>query len=346
MIKASAKLRPTVRTIAASLDISAITVSRALNGHPLVSAETRKKVLNMVKEVGYDFKEHSATVRNECRQNVAIHCCDDKLYSDNFLNFYMNLHYLCMRRLKAEKFRGQLVDFNRHRDQAFPVLDNCASLIILGPIDADVFTQIRHRYPKLKIVSVFGDVSGVTEIGPDDFAGGATAARVLFDHGHRHTMIFACLNEASFRKRCGGFTSTMRSLASDSAVDLVEITEQHEQAVDDQLKEQALDRYFDSTQDRPTACFVPNGYAGIFLANYLAKRQISIPGEMSLITYDNLEIFQYNTPELARVWFDIKKLAAQAVEMLKFVLEHNKNQCLGITIENEFTPGGSIGRKR
>jgi len=346
MIKTAAKLRPTVRTIAASLDISAITVSRALNGHPLVSAETRKKVLNMVKEVGYDFKEHSATVRNECRQNVAIHCGDDKLYSDNFLNFYMNLHYLCMRRLKAEKFRGQLVDFNQHRDNAFQILDNCASLIVLGPIDPAVFAQIRHDYPKLKIVSVFGNVAGVTEIGPDDFAGGATAARVLFEHGHRRTMIFSCLNEASFRKRCGGFTSEMRALAPASTVDLVEITEQHEQAVDDQLKEQALDRYFNTVKERPSACFVPNGYAGIFLANYLTRHHISVPADMSLITYDNLEIFQYNSPELARVWFDIKKLAAQAVEILKFALQHNKNQCLGITIENEFTPGGSICRVR
>ena len=77
----------------------------------------------------------SRTVRQERDRNVAIHCGDDKLYSDNILNFYMRLHYLCQRRLKAEGLRGQLIDLNVHAEAAFPVLDNCGSLILLGPVE-------------------------------------------------------------------------------------------------------------------------------------------------------------------------------------------------------------------
>lgn len=159
------RTKPTVRTIAAELGVSAMTITRALNGHPKVSTETRRRVLAKVKEVGYDFRASSRTVRQERDRNVAIHCGDDKLYSDNILNFYMRLHYLCQRRLKAEGLRGQLIDLNVHAEAAFPVLDNCGSLILLGPVEQARLETVRKRYPELRIISVFGSVDGVTQVG-------------------------------------------------------------------------------------------------------------------------------------------------------------------------------------
>ncbi len=48
----NSRTKPTVRTIAAELGVSAMTITRALNGHPKVSRETRERVLSKVKEVG------------------------------------------------------------------------------------------------------------------------------------------------------------------------------------------------------------------------------------------------------------------------------------------------------
>ena len=148
----NSRTKPTVRTIAAELGVSAMTITRALNGHPKVSRETRARVLSKVKEVGYDFRANSRIARQERERNVAIHCGDDKLFSDNIQNFYMRLHYLCQRRLTAEGLRGQLVDLNVHVETAFPVLDNCGSLILLGPVRPEQLEIVKSRYPELQLI--------------------------------------------------------------------------------------------------------------------------------------------------------------------------------------------------
>ena len=218
------RTKPTVRTIAAELGVSAMTITRALNGHPKVSTETRRRVLAKVKEVGYDFRASSRTVRQERDRNVAIHCGDDKLYSDNILNFYMRLHYLCQRRLKAEGLRGQLIDLNVHAEAAFPVLDNCGSLILLGPVEQARLETVRKRYPELRIISVFGSVDGVTQVGPDDYEGGAFAARRFAALGHRHAAVFATLSESGFCKRYGGFVAEFQARQPGARVDLKNTT--------------------------------------------------------------------------------------------------------------------------
>lgn len=43
----------TIRTIAEMANVSHTTVSRALNGSPLVKPDTRKKIAEIAKEIGY-----------------------------------------------------------------------------------------------------------------------------------------------------------------------------------------------------------------------------------------------------------------------------------------------------
>lgn len=341
------RVKPTVRTIAAELGVSAMTITRALNGHPKVSDETRKRVLAKVKEVGYDFRTHSRTLRVERERNVAVHCTDEKLYEDRALNFYMRLHFLFQRRLKAEGFRGQLIDLESHFEAACQALDFCGSLILLGPLSEARLREVKGRFPQLRILSVFGGVDDVTQVGPDDYEGGCRAARMFAELGHRHAAVFATLHEEGFRRRYGGFVAEFQALVPEGRVDLIAFQEKHEQTLDDDIRRRRLDEYFNSTSPLPTACFVPNGYAGIFLADYLAARNWRIPEEFSLIVYDNLELFDFHHPPLARVWFDLKLLAARAVTELQNLLRAPEDALpAGVAIRNEFTAGGSIAAPR
>lgn len=338
----NARVKPTVRTIASELGLSAMTVTRALNGHPQVSAETRRRVLAKVKEAGYDFRAKSRTARQERARNVAIHCPDEKLYEDNIFNFYMRLHYLCLKRLKAEQLRGQLVDLNEHRETAMEILENCGSLMILGPVDEDALAEIRDRFPELKLLSVLGGVEGVVRVAAEDYQGGATAARVFAELGHTHAAVFVTLFEAGFRRRYGGFTAEFQGRVPGGRVDLIEFRERHELAADDEARRKTLDDYFDSVDRLPTACFVPNGYAGLFLADYLLGRGWRIPEDFSLIAYDNLDLFSYRKPDIARVWFDLKDLAAEAVGALQNLLADRSGGLISIGIPNRYIPGESV----
>ena len=51
--------KTTLRSIARDLDMSVMTVVRTLNGHPRVSDHTRLKVMQRVKELGFDYQASS-----------------------------------------------------------------------------------------------------------------------------------------------------------------------------------------------------------------------------------------------------------------------------------------------
>lgn len=181
----------------------------------------------------------------------------------------------------------------------FPVLDNCGGLILLGPVEQARLETVRKRYPELRIISVFGSVDGVTQVGrtitkaaPSPPAGSPRSV----------TATLRCsptLSESGFCKRYGGFVAEFQARQPGARVDLIQFSEEHDQSADDRTRRQRLDEYFTSVSPLPTACFVPNGYAGVFLADYLAERGWRIPEDFSLIVYDNLELFDFRTPALA-----------------------------------------------
>src|SRR5258708_6396845 len=58
------KEKATIHDIAEKLNITASTVSRALRGHPRISAETKKAVLKVAQKLNYQPKHIAAALRN------------------------------------------------------------------------------------------------------------------------------------------------------------------------------------------------------------------------------------------------------------------------------------------
>ncbi len=63
------KEKATIHDIAEKLNITASTVSRALRGHPRISAETKKAVLKVAQKLNYQPNHIAAALRNG-RSNI------------------------------------------------------------------------------------------------------------------------------------------------------------------------------------------------------------------------------------------------------------------------------------
>src|SRR6478609_3800661 len=62
----------TIYDIAAKLDISTATVSRALKGDPVVKEKTRKLIFAMANEMGYRQNHFARNLRNQKTQVVGV----------------------------------------------------------------------------------------------------------------------------------------------------------------------------------------------------------------------------------------------------------------------------------
>ena len=65
-------MRPTIYTVAEKAGVSIATVSRVLNGHPLVKAETRAKVLHAVEALGYQPRASARSLALNSTETIAL----------------------------------------------------------------------------------------------------------------------------------------------------------------------------------------------------------------------------------------------------------------------------------
>ena len=62
----------TIYDIAQKLDLSTATVSRALKNHPAISKNTRKKIQETAKDLGYRHNSFASSVRNQKSHTIGI----------------------------------------------------------------------------------------------------------------------------------------------------------------------------------------------------------------------------------------------------------------------------------
>lgn len=331
-----------VRTIAKSINVSPITVSRALNGHPSVKTSTRNRILKKVNELGYNYKAKSTTVKNRKLKNVAIHCVSDKLHGDIYFNFYGQLYFFCINRLKMLGYTGHTFDLNNIDDEAMSELNECGSLVLLSKVSHEVLQSIRSNIPDLNIVSIFTEERDFPTVLPDDIMGGEMAADYMAERNHRHVAVFSELEEPCFRLRYSGFHSRMIYKCPNATVDLIRFTNPSDRETADKYKIKSLDNYFENRKDMPTAIFATNGYSAVFLCNYLRERGISVPGEIGIVGYDNYDYYQVIEVPLTRITFDLKILAKQAIQLLDNIIKKKVSGKFTILIPVEMIDKDSV----
>ncbi|MBU8902856.1 MAG: LacI family transcriptional regulator [Victivallales bacterium] len=338
------KQKVNIRSIAAELNVSPITISRALNGHLSVKATTRKRILAKVQDMGYDFQSKSRTLHKKRLTNVALHCCEEKLHDDFNINFYMQLLYLCINRIKALGLTGHTIDLNTSSGKGIADLADCGSLILLTPLKAEFLLLIKKTYPNLKILSVFSNISGMPVVKPNEFEGGMISAKYIAEREHDHIAVFTDISEECFRERYGGFVSEMHYRRAESRIDLITFTNiDVSQTESDKLKKEVLDAYFKThATDLPTVFFVPSCYATLYLFNYLKKHAYSIPEDFGIVGYDDMDFYKMIDTPITRAYFQIKELAVRIVDLLGDMLKNNEDLKVTMCIPTYFKDYGSV----
>lgn len=343
----STAMKPTIRSIARDLDLSVMTVVRTLNGNHMVSPETKRKVLARVKELGFDYGSRSRTVKGQRSRRVAIYCSDVKFHGDALFNFFMRLHYLCVKQFKAVELEAFLVEPERLDIPTPEGLAEFGALVILGPFlpGVDVLNKWMELHPELRVISVLGEPLPVPSITANDYGGGAMAARELYAKGHRHAAVFCVMTEQGFQKRFTGFCGEFLRLDEHNVVERLVFP--FSASREEQLPgmEAALDRFFADHASRalPTAFFVPNGYATWILAEYLKRKNRRIPEDFSILGYDDLDVLAKFDPPVSRITFDLKALASGAAAMLLCDKRVPMDSRSFLCVENFLIPGLSVG---
>lgn len=302
---------PTLRDVARVAGVSVPTVSKVLNGRGDVSPETRERVQEATALVGYR-RVPSAVV--------------DALIADQLVDLVLpavgdswaSALIDGVERVAAASGLDLVIIMVRNGDRErrswVDRLVDHRSRGALVAVEQPTAAQ-RRLLERARVPFVLIDPAGTPDrltpsVGASNWAGGHDAANLLVDHGHSSFAVIAGdRHSLNCRERAGGFIAGVRERLPDA----------HPQVVHGGWLMEAtaqVTEYLLTQPHRPTAIFACND--NMALGVYAAARSLglSIPGDLSVIGFDDVMEARLASPPLTTVRQPIAEIGAAALRSL------------------------------
>ncbi len=322
-------MKITLEMIAEAADASVSTVSRALNGHPAISASTASRVRDAARKLNFPFREHIGTPHAErILENRTIGIVslgmERSLLALPAVAQAINGAEAELARNGARVMLAHVPDLNAgslHRvsDMAGIVVAGCSQGRLIGDHQSKLLGKLR-QLPTVWLLArpdgCWGDA-----VGSNDFETGQLAASYFMQRGHRR---LAFLNpkpeHAVFLRREAGFVSRGRALgaevtvvarAPDAGWSLPDRPALTTDAVDSLVHDLLL------ITPQPTALFAAADSVACAVYRALAARGLRVGQNLSLLSANNDESLAAGLyPQLTTFDIHAEKIGRAAVNQL------------------------------
>lgn len=316
--------------IAKLANVSKSAVSLALSGKQGISAETRDKILKIVKETGYIPRsmvraEQVYGINHSLRFLVIT---DSRLMGDRYFEqpFFMELiHYIeeqC--RLRGYSLMFSTIDIGQYeRDQVLLREESENSgIILLGTnLNKAQIEQIMKIQTNLVVLDTYVDELKVNFIVINNVMGAYQATTHLMKQGHKHIgYVQSDVRMHNFESRKRGFYQAQMELGFQSTEKDVFIMSPTILSPQEKFQQQIKEKV-DKNEALPTALFCENDYLAISVIKSLNELGIRVPDEISVIGFDNIKESVIISPELTTIHVEKEMMAIQAVEQLIRLIE-------------------------
>lgn len=302
-----------IKDIAKHLGVAVSTVSRAMNNHPDVSEETKQQVMEAIRAFNY---RPNAIARGLIRKKTFTIGLMIPEISDPF---FSGLARAVERTLFGHGYQVVYGNTDRNPDKEKQFIANAIERqfdgLIITPdfLDATFIEMLsslempvvflRRRTPQ-ELSMPYVDV--------DHYQAAIVAVNYLLELGHKK-IGFIGMPESSFTgtQRLHGYKDTMRKygLLSEST-DIVVAEGRH---IPNGRK--AMSELYEQNPHL-TAVFAANDLLGIGSLEWLAKRDIKVPEQISVMGFDNLEYAELHWIQLTTMEQPTHRMGSKAAELL------------------------------
>ena len=303
--------RITLKDIAIACGYSANTVSRALRDDRRLSDATRSLIRETADRMGYIPNTMASSLRSGRSRMIAV------IVNDLHNQHYCDLINRMDRELRAQGYTLMILCMQLEDELAEKLIHTAISLSVDGILYFPSFGQ-RHyieymtanRMPFVLLDRRVSELDADT-VRCDDELGGYLAGQHLARLGHRHFLFLSGVDLSSSQiDRLNGFRSAMREY---------EIPENAVRVIPGRRVEDAL------AQNRLADLIFPASYTAIVsfrdevaypVINALRAHGLSIPKDVSLISFDNLCAENPALPPVTSIYSAQENIAELGVRML------------------------------
>jgi len=331
----------TLATIANLLGITKVSVSKALNNQPGVSEELRRKIILTAGELGYLHKNSAKQARSVSKLGVVV----PKRFFLDTDNFYTKIYYYLNQQCTQRDIRLSfyLLDLEQEQSGVVPLslaqdVSDLNGLFIAGEV-GDPYVAMLKSYPFPIVAIDFYKVNiSLDCVIPDNFRSGYAVTNYLIDRGHSEIGFVGnpCYSTSVMDRYCG----YLKALHSHR----LELNPLWLLVNNDNDGSYRMD--FELPKKLPTAFVCHCDMAAYKLLLKLQAEGISVPDQVSLISFDNTELSQTVVPSLTSVEVSKQDFAIEAVARMLRCLEHPESQPANIYLQSNIIERDSVKQKK
>lgn len=294
--------------VAKAAAVSHQTVSRVLNGHPNVRPATRERVLAAIEELGYRPNLAARALASGRSTQLGLVTLNSMLLGPVATLYAVE---------QAARTAGYSVSItsvgsiDRHSvsESVSRLVDqSVAGVIIIAPV-ASRDSALDALPPELPAVVVEADPeTAVSAVTVDSRLGAQLATRHLLDLGHE-TVVHICgpLDFIEAQERIAGWRRTLEK----AGAPVPELIQGDWSAQSGYDAGQVL-----ANAPQVTAVFAANDNMALGLLRALNEHGRSVPGEISIVGFDDIAEAGFFTPPLTSIRQDFSEMGRRSVELL------------------------------
>ncbi len=312
MMSTLQKRKVTLEDIAREAGVSVSTASRALNGHPAISAETRERVLAVAQQLNYLPTMARAAEVAARPKTIAMLVTDiHNPYHNSILQGmedaagYDNTNLVLMTTRNDPAREEQVVRRVTHGQfDGVVMLNSCLSeetiLAIQGqkPIPMVIFN---YTIPHSHIGCVV----------PDTRAAAYRAANYLISLGHRRIAYIGAANRAS-KMRMKGVQQALADAGMPMHPELF-----IERRIGDEERGRLAMQELLEQDHAPSAIIALNDLMAIGAMSVIQHHGLRIPQDISIIGFDDIPISAYLFPALTTVAIPTYRMGQLAIQLIR-----------------------------
>jgi LacI family transcriptional regulator len=309
--------RPTIHDVANAAGVSVATVSKAVNGRYGVAEDTAQRILQVVRELGYESSIVASSMRSRRTGVIGVLVADFEPFSAEILKGV------------GAALRGSAYDLlaysgAHHGDNdgwERKSISRLSGTLIDGAILVTPTTVTVPAEMPIVAVDPHTGPAEVPTVESDNFTGGLQATNHLIELGHRRIAFLAGRPDLrSSIRRQDGYHSALVNARIPFDPSLIAIGRYQQETA----REPAMALL--SLRDRPTAIFAANDVSAIAIIQVAHAMGLSVPGDLSVIGFDDVPEASRMTPPLTTIRQPMQTLGAAAGRLLVSLLQGDEPQ--------------------
>jgi LacI family transcriptional regulator len=301
----------TIYDIAQKLAISSTTVSRGLQDHPTINKNTRKKIQDAAKELGYRHNNFASNLRKQKTNTIGV--IIHELHSNFITSVLAGIEkvtaeagYDIIIAHSSESFKKEAANaLNLYHKR----VDGLIASLAFDTVGLDHYKQFEEKGIPVIFFDRVEEQIESTKVIIDNYRSGYNATQHLIEQGcKRIVLVTANLNRNVYAQRHKGYKDALQDNNIPYKKDLVLIKDLSEQGG----MEAALEML--KMKPIPDGAFITNDFSAAVCMQTLKEYSIKIPEDIAIVGFNNDAISKIVEPQMTTINYpgiEIGEIAAR-----------------------------------